>query len=70
MKHLPNPMRECLIISIILISVQFFDHMGNFVEGGILSNETLTKSNERVVCFIEQYNEYEIPGLGGQKVFF
>ena len=56
MKHLPNPMRECLIISIILISVQFFDHMGNFVEGGILSNETLTISNERVFDHFYYFN--------------
>ena len=56
MKHLPYPMRECLIISIILISVQFFDHMGNFVEGGILSNETLTISNERVFDHFYYFN--------------
>ena len=42
--------------------------MGNYVEGGILSTETLAKSNEKVTCFIDQYSEYEIPGSGGKKV--
>ena len=50
------------------ISVQFFNHMGNYVEGGILSNETLAISNDKVYCIIDQYSEYEIPGLGGKKV--
>ena len=53
---------------IIFISVQIFNHMGNYVEGGILSTETLAKSNEKVTCFIDQYSEYEIPGSGGKKV--
>ena len=45
------------MVSIIFyFSADFLNHIGYFVSAGILSNETLTKSNERVFDHFYYFN--------------
>ena len=57
MKHLPYPMRELFHgFHYFYFSADFLNHIGYFVSVGILSNETLTISNERVFDHFYYFN--------------